>query len=139
MNFYIGNSINSLDVTQDNVEFSDELLDFICKKGKQLSYDMGKMYEIDPYDDLEISSTDLPLLIESCSRFLHNSILQDYSDPDEGIQTMEEFIQIAQQGKMIFFNFIWRFLPSYLGTTNHAYLKRPEVTMNMHSVNSRAI
>ena len=97
MNFYIGNSINSLDVTQDNVEFSDELLDFICKKGKQLSYDMGKMYEIDPYDDLEISSTDLPLLIESCSRFLHNSILQDYSDPDEGIQTIEEFIQIAQQ------------------------------------------
>lgn len=43
MNFYIGNSISVLDISEDNVEFSDELLEFIYEKGKRLSFATDKL------------------------------------------------------------------------------------------------
>ena len=42
MNFYIGNSIEDIDEQDLNVEFSDELIDFIYKLSKQVSFDMRK-------------------------------------------------------------------------------------------------
>ena len=42
MNFYIGNSIDEIDEQDVNVEFSDELIDFIYKLSKQESFDMSK-------------------------------------------------------------------------------------------------
>ena len=37
------------------VEFCDELIDFIYKMSGQVSFDMSKLYQIDPYDDVEVS------------------------------------------------------------------------------------
>lgn len=62
VNFYIGNSINEIDVHNANVQFSDELIHFIYKKSKQVSFDMSKLYEIDPYDDVEVAENDLPYI-----------------------------------------------------------------------------
>ncbi len=50
MNFYIGNSIDEVDIQSDNVEFSDELIEFIYKLREQVPFDMSKLYEINPYD-----------------------------------------------------------------------------------------
>lgn len=55
MNFYIGNSIDEINEQDVNVEFCDELIDFIYKMSGQVSFDMSKLYQIDPYDDVEVS------------------------------------------------------------------------------------
>ena len=55
MNFYIGNSIDEIDEQDVNVEFCDELIDFIYKMSGQVSFDMSKLYQIDPYDDVTSS------------------------------------------------------------------------------------
>ena len=49
MNFYIGNSIDEVDIQSDNVEFSDELIEFIYKLRKHVPFDMSKLYEINLY------------------------------------------------------------------------------------------
>ena len=59
MNFYIGNSIDEIDEQDVNIEFSDELIDFIYKMSGWVSFDMSKLYKIDPYDDVEVSKNDL--------------------------------------------------------------------------------
>lgn len=81
MNFYIGNSIDKIDEQDVNVEFSDELIDFIYKLSKQGSFDMSKLYEIDPYDDVEVSKNNLSQIIEVCNYILDASLLQNYAEP----------------------------------------------------------
>ena len=40
MNFYIGNSIDEINEQDVNVEFCDELIDFIYKMSGQVSFDI---------------------------------------------------------------------------------------------------
>ena len=81
MNFYIGNSIDEINEQDVNVEFCDELIDFIYKMSGQVSFDMSKLYQIDPYDDVEVSKNDLfqnfiSAHIESQYAFGMSNILQ---------------------------------------------------------------
>ena len=99
MNFYIGNSINEIDEQDVNVEFSDELLDFVYKLSKHGSFDMSKLYEINPYVDVEISKSDLSQIIEVCNYILDTSLLQDYEEPDEGNQMLKDLVEIAQKAQ----------------------------------------
>ncbi len=99
MNFYIGNSINEIDEQDVNIEFSDELLDFVYKLSKQDSFDMSKLYEIDPYADVEISKSDLSEIIEICNYILDTSLIQNYEEPDEGNQMLKNLVQIAQEAQ----------------------------------------
>lgn len=78
MNFYVGNSIDEIDEGDVNVEFSDELINFIYKMREQVSFDMSKLYQIDPYDDVEVSENDLSQIVEIC-----NCILDTSFSPDE--------------------------------------------------------
>ena len=66
MNFYIGNSIDEIDEQDVNIEFSDELIDFIYKMSGRVSFDMSKLYKIDPYDDVEVSKNDLSPIAKIC-------------------------------------------------------------------------
>lgn len=99
MNFYIGNSINEIDEQDVNIEFSDELLDFVYKLSKQDSFDMSKLHEIDPYADVEISKSDLSEIIEICNYILDTSLIQNYEEPDEGNQMLKNLVQIAQEAQ----------------------------------------
>lgn len=99
MNFYIGNSINEVDEQDVNVEFSDELLDFVYKLSKHDSFDMSKLYEINPYADVEIPKNDLPKIIEVCSYILDTSLLRNYEEPDEGNQMLKDLVEIAQKAQ----------------------------------------
>ena len=96
MNFYIGNSIDEIDEQDVNVEFSDELIDFIYKMSGRVSFDMSKLYKINPYDD-EISKNDLPQIIEICKFILDSALLQDYEKPDEGRQMLQDLLEIIQK------------------------------------------
>lgn len=97
MNFYIGNSKNEVVEQDTNVEFSDELIDFIYKLREKVSFDMSKLYEINPYDDIEISSNDLYRIIEICNYILDTSLLQNYEEPSEGNQMLLDLIEISQK------------------------------------------
>ena len=92
MNFYIGNSIDEIDEQDVNVEFSDELIDFIYKLSKQESFDMSKLYEIDPYVDVEVSKNNLSQIIEVCNYIIDTSLLQTYEEPDEGNKKSKIFV-----------------------------------------------
>lgn len=97
MNFYIGNSIEDIDEQDLNVEFSDELIDFIYKLSKQVSFDMRKLYEIDPYEDVEVSKDDISEIVEICNYILDTLLIQNYKEPDEGKQMLQDLVEIAQK------------------------------------------
>ena len=97
MNFYIGNSIDEINEQDINVEFSDELINFIYKLNGQVSYNMSKLYEIDPYDDIEIPKNDLLQLVEICKYILDATLLQNYEKPNEGNQMLQDLVEIAQK------------------------------------------
>lgn len=97
MNFYIGNSIDEIDEQNNNVEFSDVLIDFVYKVNRQVAFDMHQLYDINPYDDVEISISDLPQIIKICQYILNAELLQNYEEPDEGSQMLQDLIEIAQK------------------------------------------
>lgn len=97
MNFYIGSSINDINKQADNVEFSDELIDFIYKMRKHVSLNMSKLYEIDPYSDVVIPKNELSQIIEICKYILDTSLLQTYDAMEEGTQMLQALIDIAQK------------------------------------------
>ncbi len=99
MTFYIGNSIKEIDEQEINVEFSDELIDFVYKVSKQESLDMSKLYEIDPYADVVISENDLYYIIKICNYILDESLLRTYEDPDEGKRMLKDLIEIAKKAQ----------------------------------------
>lgn len=97
MNFYIGNSISEIDKQDTNVEFSDELIDFIYKMRGQVSFDMSKLYKINPYDDVVISKNDLPQIAEICKSILETVTLQSYEEPDEGREMLQDLLEIIHK------------------------------------------
>lgn len=97
MNFYIGNSIHEINVRDENIEFSDELMGFIYKVDKQVLFGMNKLYDIDPYGDVEISKEDLQDIIQICNYLLNSSLLHGYNDELEGIESLKNLIDIAQE------------------------------------------
>lgn len=97
MNFYIGNSIHEINVRDGNIEFSDELMGFIYKVDKQVLFGMNKLYDIDPYGDVEISKEDLQDIIQICIYLLNSSLLHGYNDEHEGIESLKNLIDIAQE------------------------------------------
>lgn len=97
MIFYIGNSIDEINVQDYNVEFCDELIEFIYKLREKVSFDMHKLYEINPYDDVEISKDDLRQIIQICKYILDNKLLHGYEEPDEGNLMLKDLVELAQK------------------------------------------
>ena len=97
MNFYIGNSIDKIKEQDYNVQFSDELIDFIYKLKAEVSFDMHQLCEINPYDDVEISKNDLKQIIQICKCILYKKLLCDYDEPDEGNQMLKDLVELAQK------------------------------------------
>lgn len=97
MNFYVGNMINEINMLDSNIEFSDELLDYIYKLSQKITYDMSKLYEINPYVDVEIEKNDLHTIIEICNYILDKKLLENYEEPDEGYEMLQNLIKISQK------------------------------------------
>ena len=95
MNFYIGNSLEEINMADANVEFNDELLAFIYKLSKQVSFNMSKLL-IDPYEDVEISKNDLPQIIEICNYLIEKSLLLNYGEDGEGNKALQDLVEIAR-------------------------------------------
>lgn len=99
MNFYISNFIKDIDFTKNNynIVFSDDLIRFISN----LPYNgFEKLYEIDPYSDVEIPIKDLPIIIDICEFILENSLLKKYnleSYDYEGEEMLCNLIKICKK------------------------------------------
>ena len=95
MNFYMGNTIGEINKEDFNAEVRDDLIDFIYKLKGQVAFDMSKLYEINPYDDVEIPKSDLPQIVRICKYILETSLLKDYKE--EGGQMLRNLLKIAQK------------------------------------------
>jgi hypothetical protein len=97
INFYIGRSISDLDVRDNNVELNDELLDFICKKSKELSFRADEICGLNPYADTEIPLTDLPQIVNTCHYLLNNAIFENHPNSGEWSCMVRDLIEIAER------------------------------------------
>lgn len=95
MNFYIGNSIGEIKFDDYNIEFSDDLLQYIYNQRKQISADLSVLFEIDPYSDTFLEYENVKALSDICSLIIEADIIKGYDDYDEGVEMLEDLLQIA--------------------------------------------
>ena len=97
MNFYIGNSVKDINLNNKNIEFSDELIEYIYNSRDEVLFDMSKLYDIDPYDDVVILADDIQLIINTCKSILVSTILKDVRESEIWTIMLNELINMAQQ------------------------------------------
>lgn len=98
MNFYIGDSVENIDIKRSNVELSDDLIQYIYNQRLKTDYDLSKLYSIDPYDDVVIPNKDILEILKICNFILDSSIMDAYGNKDDGqleIKSLAELIQTA--------------------------------------------
>ena len=97
MNFYIGNSVKDINLNNKTIEFSDELIEYIYNSRDKVLFDMSKLYDIDPYDDVVILADDIQLIINTCKSILVSTILKDARESEIWTIMLNELINMAQQ------------------------------------------
>ena len=95
MNFYIGNNIGEIKFDDYNIEFSDDLLQYIYNQRKQISADLSVLFEIDPYSDTFLEYENVKALSDICSLIIEADIIKGYDDYEEGVEMLEDLLQIA--------------------------------------------
>lgn len=83
MNFYVGSSINDLDLNDENIEFSDELIEYIYQNKTKLNFDVSSLSQIDPYADVLINNDEVENILIVCNNLLKADVLKKYEDIDE--------------------------------------------------------
>lgn len=96
MNFYIGNTIEDLKINDRNVEFSDDLLEYLNKNKRILGLEEFVLQEIDPYDDTVIENSQLQQWLSMCDSIVSSNILEQYEDLDE-TRSVEELIVLINE------------------------------------------
>lgn len=96
MNFYIGNSIEKLNYNSKNVEISDEILEYLNKRGKTLKFENSNLLDIDPYEDTIIENSVLPQWLFMCESIVSSNALDQYTDLD-AINGFNELIELIKE------------------------------------------
>ena len=81
------------------MEFCDELIGFIFKISGQTPFDMSRLYQIDPYDDVQIPQKDLMQIADICDYILGSALLENYKDPDEGRKMLQDLLGIIRKAE----------------------------------------
>ncbi len=97
MNFYVGNSIEKLNILDYNVEIDDDLLDYIYKYRNHFDSKMKILIDLDQFSDVILSLTEVKKLEIACQRLLDSRILNDYEYPDEAITTISNLITLCNK------------------------------------------
>ncbi len=84
-------------MNNENIEFSDELIGYIYSSRDEVLFDMSKLYDIDPYDDVVILADDIQLIINTCKSILVSTILKDVRESEIWTIMLNELINMAQQ------------------------------------------
>lgn len=96
MNFYIGNSLDDIKFDDYNIDFSDDLLQYMYNHHKQISSDSNALFEVDPYSDTLLSYENVKEINNICSLFIETGIIENYDDYDEGIEMINNLLQITK-------------------------------------------
>lgn len=96
MNFYIGNSVKDINLNNKNIEFSDELIEYIYNSRDKVLFDMSKLHDVDQYGDVVISKDDIQLIINICKSILTSKILEDTRELEAWTAMLNDLINIAQ-------------------------------------------
>ena len=84
-------------MNNENIEFSDELIGYIYSSRDEVLFDMSKLYDIAPYDDVVILADDIQLIINTCKSILVSTILKDVRESEIWTIMLNELINMAQQ------------------------------------------
>lgn len=84
-------------MNNENIEFSDELIGYIYSSRDEVLFDMSKLYDIDPYDDVVISRDDIQLIISACNSILTSTILEGTRELEVWTAMLNNLINMAQQ------------------------------------------
>ena len=84
-------------MNNENIEFSDELIGYIYSSRDEVLFDMSKLYDIDPYDDVVILADDIQLIINTCKSIIVSTILNDVRESEIWTIMLNELINMAQQ------------------------------------------
>ena len=95
MNFYIGNSIDEIKSDDYNIEFSDDLLQYMYNHRELISVDLKILFEIDPYSDTFLEYEYVKEINNICSLIIETDIIKGYDDYDEGIEMINDLLQIT--------------------------------------------
>lgn len=101
MNFYIGNSVNEININDYNVELDDDLMSIINDLTKKINIDFSVLYDIDPYDDVVISNDHLTKLLD-----VIKNILSSNSDYDTLKNTLTDLIKLINKAIFLRTNLI---------------------------------
>ena len=83
-------------MNNENIEFSDELIGYIYSSRDEVLFDMSKLYDIDPYDDVVISRDDIQLIISACNSILTSTILEGTRELEVWTAMLNNLINMAQ-------------------------------------------
>lgn len=101
MNFYIGDSFAEIKPSDESAEIDDDLFVYICRISEKMTYNLGALCDIDPYNDVKIQKSEVVNLIQVGRCILENSLLSNYKcryeGRTEGEQRIRETIQIAEK------------------------------------------
>lgn len=106
MNFYIGNSVNEININDYNVELDDDLMSIINDLTKKINIDFSVLYDIDPYDDVVISNDHLTKLLDVIKNILSSNLLIEYSDYDALKNTLTDLIKLINKAIFLRTNLI---------------------------------
>lgn len=95
MNFYIGNSLNEIKMDDYNIEFSDDLLQYIYTHRKRIPVDSNVLFEVDPYSDILIAHENVEEIRNICSLCITTRIIENYDNYDEAIEMIYDLLQLA--------------------------------------------
>lgn len=96
MNFYIGNSLDEIKFDDYNIEFSDDLLQYMYNHRKQISANSNVLFEVDPYSDTLLEYENVKEINNICSLCIETGIIKGYNDYDEGIEMINDLLQITK-------------------------------------------
>lgn len=96
MNFYIGNRIEDINVSDENVCFDDNLLDYIDSMREKTNINFSPLIAIDPYDDVVLSDEDITSMIDMCEAVLKSEFLNQYAEKEFAKKEFNQFIEFGK-------------------------------------------
>lgn len=81
MNFYIGSSIERLNVSETNIELDDEMMEYLYSIKEKIPFET--FFTIDLYSDTVLEKEDISDIISMCEYLLKKQVLNDYDESEE--------------------------------------------------------
>jgi negative regulator of replication initiation len=97
MNFYIGDSIEKLNLYDNNVEIDDELYEYIYQHRNKFINGVNALLRIDRFSDTLIHPEEVKKLRDDCRNILELDIINQYKYYNEANNAINELIDICNE------------------------------------------